>query len=319
MNNPTPKHRLTIIIATYRRNRLLAECLASVSRQRKKGFRDFDVIVVDDGGGKTSTAKRIADPSYVRFLDLPENGGQPAAQAKAAALTDSEILAFLDDDATVESDWAGEIVRYFDRWPTVGAVLGRIEPKDTSKLLSRTRQVIYDKRRRKYTSRAFMEKISSEYGFSLPEGCTGLSDHVSGGSFAIRRSVYDAVGGLPADVPMGCDTMFSKMLLEGGFPIGYDEDMVIRHRHSTSYRVLCRNSLNEGRDWVKIQQKNGKKKSSLILPCVWNLLKTPFKIAGFPEMLTADPFRIRAYGVFTLIGFLDGVGRIWQLCCPENA
>ena len=318
MNNSEAGHRLTIIIATYRRNELLAECLSSIDRQRKDGYKDFDVIVADDGGGQTDKAKQIADPSYVRFLDITENRGQPAAQAKAAALTDSEILAFLDDDATVESDWAGEIVRYFDRWPSIGAVLGRIEPKDTSRLLARTRQVIYDKRRRKYTSREFMQKISAEYGFSVPEGCTGLSDHVSGGSFAIRRHVYDAVGGLPADVPMGCDTLFSRQLLEGGFPIGYDENMVILHRHSTSYRVLCRNSFREGRDWVKIQRKCGKSRGSLALPCVWNLVKAPFKIARFPEMLTADRWYIRAYGVYTMIHLVDGIGRLVQLCSSEK-
>ena len=305
------------MIATYKRDQLLAECLASVDRQRRFGYKGFDLIIVDDGGRETATAKAMADPSYVRFLDLAKNSGQPAAQSKAAELSDCEFLAFLDDDATVESDWAGEIVRYFDRWPSIGAVLGRIEPKDTSKLLARTRQVIYDKRRRKYTSKEFMKKISSQYGFALPEGCTGLSDHVSGGSFAIRRSVYDKVGGLPADVPMGCDTLFSERLLQAGYPIGYDEDMVIYHRHNTSYRVLFRNNLHEGRDWVRIQLKNGKKKKALILPCIINLLESPFKIISFPEMLSADRFRVRAYAVFTLIQFVDGAGRILQLFCKD--
>ena len=141
MNNPTPKHRLTIIIATYRRNRLLAECLASVSRQRKKGFRDFDVIVVDDGGGKTSTAKRIADPSYVRFLDLPENGGQPAAQAKAAGLNidyfptnfvvsgglwyiDYECNAYMDEWSF--DNWG---VKYWSHTPELEACLSGEEMK----------------------------------------------------------------------------------------------------------------------------------------------------------------------------------------------
>lgn len=317
MSETSRGHRLTIIIATYKRDQLLAECLASIEAERKTGFNDFDVIVADDAGGETGTARQMADPAYVRFIAMPHNSGQPAAQSAAAALTDSEILAFLDDDATVGPDWAGQIVRYFDRWPSIGAVLGRIEPKDMSKLLARTRQVIYDKRRRKYTSQAFMHQISSRYGFELPEHCTGLSDHVSGGSFAIRRSVFDAVGGLPADVPMGCDTLFSETLLKAGYPIGYHEDMVIFHRHSTSYRVLWRNSLREGRDWVRIQLKSGRSRRSLILPCIRNLLASPFKIIRFPEMLTADKYYIRAYTVYTLIQFIDGIGRITELISPS--
>lgn len=312
------KHKLTIIIATYQRDELLCECLESLQSCRERGFKDFDVIVADDGGHDTAKAKSIADPSYVRFLDIENNVGQPAVQAQAVTMSSSELLAFLDDDATTEFDWAGEIVSYFDKFPKIGAVLGRIEPKDTSKLLARTRQVIYDKRRRKYTSREFMEKISQQYDFELFSGCTGLSDHVSGGSFAIRRSVYDAVGGLPKDIRMGCDTLFSETLLKSGFIIGYDEDMVIRHRHSTSYRVLCKNSFKEGRDWVRIEQKKGKLKPAMFFSCLLNLLLSPFRIVTFPEMLQADRLRIPGYLVFTLIQYVDGAGRIFQLFSKKD-
>ena len=142
MNNPV----LSIIIATYQREELLCNCLRSLTGGRARGYRDFEVLVVDDNGGETRKAEEMSDPTYIRFLRMERNSGQPAAQSAAISCARGEILAFLDDDAETVFDWPGEIMRYFRSNPEIGAVLGRIEPLHTDKLLARTRQVIYDKR-----------------------------------------------------------------------------------------------------------------------------------------------------------------------------
>ena len=309
MADPT----LSIIIASYQREELLCACLRSLMDGRARGYRDFEVLVVDDCGGQTGRAEAMSDLVDTRFLRMEQNSGQPAAQMAAVASARGEILAFLDDDAVAVFDWPGEIVRYFRANPEIGAVLGRIEALNTKKLLARTRQVIYDKRHKKYLSPVFQQELKQTYSLRVGSACLGLSDHVSGGSFAIRAETLRQVGGLPVEVRMGCDMELSRRLLEGGVPIGYDPQMIIRHLHNASYRVLFRNSFHEGRDWVRIALSRGERRRVLLGRCVSNLLAAPFRILRFPEMLTADRWKIRAYGVFTLIQFFDGIGRLYEL------
>jgi GT2 family glycosyltransferase len=304
MNNP----EVSVIIATYRRPEMLSACLRSLLPCR--GVR-FEVIVVDDGAGLSDAAKAAAQGLDVQWLSLSENVGQPGAQARGVLLASAALLAFLDDDAEVDAYWVASVRDYFAAHRDVSAVLGRIEPLSTRKLLMRTRQQIYDRRHRNYTDPAYAARLKEKYGLRV-ESETGLSNHISGGNFAIRRGVLEEIGGFSPDVRLGSDALLSERLLESGNAIGYNPRMTIFHHHNPSYRTLFRNNFQEGRDSIRILYKTGRIPPYLGWRLFLNLLKSPFRIAEFPEMLQADRWRIRAYFVYTGIQTVDALGQIFQ-------
>jgi glycosyltransferase involved in cell wall biosynthesis len=84
----------SVIIPTFNRAALLERALDSVWRQT---FRDFEVIVVDDGSTDSTdlVLERFAD----RLVAVrQENAGPSAARNRGAALATGEYLAFLDSD-----------------------------------------------------------------------------------------------------------------------------------------------------------------------------------------------------------------------------
>lgn len=86
--------RISVVVPSYNRQDLLPRALKSISKQT---YRDFDVVVVNDGG-------HWDDNFDVSFLDCDirvihrKNGGPGAARNSGIAETDSELIAYLDDD-----------------------------------------------------------------------------------------------------------------------------------------------------------------------------------------------------------------------------
>jgi len=85
---------VSIILPTYNRAELLGIALDSVASQT---FRDYEIIVVDDGS-TDGTADRIAARSEpIRYV-WQENQGVAAARNHALALARADLVAFLDSD-----------------------------------------------------------------------------------------------------------------------------------------------------------------------------------------------------------------------------
>src|SRR3954464_10946901 len=91
--------RVSVVIPTYNRSHALRRCLDSVAKQT---FRDFEVIVCDDGS-TDDTAEVVRE--YESVLDLTysygENFGGPARpRNRGIGLARAPYIAFLDSD-----DW----------------------------------------------------------------------------------------------------------------------------------------------------------------------------------------------------------------------
>jgi len=84
----------SIIIPTFNRAALLREALASVARQT---FRDFEVIVVDDGSSDETEQVVASCGMPVNFL-RQENRGPGAARNLAIQKAQGQYIAFLDSD-----------------------------------------------------------------------------------------------------------------------------------------------------------------------------------------------------------------------------
>jgi glycosyltransferase involved in cell wall biosynthesis len=85
---------VSVIIPTHNRAALVAEALASVKAQT---YRDFEIVVVDDGG-TDGTAAALAEWREVKVLRHPHRRGVSAARNSGIAAARGQWLAFLDSD-----------------------------------------------------------------------------------------------------------------------------------------------------------------------------------------------------------------------------
>ena len=87
---------VSVVIPTYRHERYIEETLASVFAQT---FRDFEVIVINDGSpdGTAAVLAPWAKAGRIRYYEQP-NSGQSATRNRAIEFARGEFIALLDDD-----------------------------------------------------------------------------------------------------------------------------------------------------------------------------------------------------------------------------
>jgi glycosyltransferase involved in cell wall biosynthesis len=112
----------TVVLCTRNRPALLARCLDAVLQLK---FPRFDVLVVDNASDDGSTAA-VAAQKGVRCISEPRVGLNRARNTGARAC-ESEVVAYLDDDAVPHPSWLSAILEPFED-AQVMAVAGRILP-----------------------------------------------------------------------------------------------------------------------------------------------------------------------------------------------
>ncbi|HLI51722.1 MAG TPA: glycosyltransferase family 2 protein, partial [Thermomicrobiaceae bacterium] len=115
--------RVDVIVPTLNGWSYLETCLAALCRQT---FRDFRVIVVDDGS-TDGTAQLVQQqfPEVVVYR-FARNRGLAAAINAGIRAGQSELVAFLNNDTEPESDWLGELVSCLERHPEAAAAAGKL-------------------------------------------------------------------------------------------------------------------------------------------------------------------------------------------------
>lgn len=176
-------HALTLstVVCTYDRYDLLETSVEALLRQ---SISTFEIVIVDNSPDQVRAQKhaaRYVDHENVVYILEPRPGLSRARNAGIAASRGS-VVAFIDDDAIPDTDWAKEVVKTFEEFPgKVGVVGGPASPRWvtprpdwlTDKLLS-------------YLS---IVDWGSELRELRPE------EWLAGCNIAFRRTMLDAVGG----------------------------------------------------------------------------------------------------------------------------
>ncbi len=115
--------RVAVIVPNYNGRKLLARCLKSLSRQT---FADFETVVVDDGSTDDSIAFVKANYPQVRLVQLRRNLGFSAAVNAGIHATDTEYVAFLNNDTEVTPNWLKSLVDALEAHPAAGSASSKI-------------------------------------------------------------------------------------------------------------------------------------------------------------------------------------------------
>jgi GT2 family glycosyltransferase len=104
--------KVSVIIPTYNRRDFVREAITSVLAQT---YRDFELLVIDDGSDD-DTAAVVQEFDGVRYV-FQANRGVSAARNRGVALSNGELLAFLDSDDLWQPRKLAHQVAFFTACP----------------------------------------------------------------------------------------------------------------------------------------------------------------------------------------------------------
>jgi len=116
--------KITVILCTYNRCQSLAKALDSVAAQTVPEPVDWEVLVVDNNSSDQTREViegfRRRYPGRIRYLFEPKQGKSHALNAGIREAR-GDVLAFMDDDLTVEPTWLESLTAALDDSEWAGA------------------------------------------------------------------------------------------------------------------------------------------------------------------------------------------------------
>ena len=102
---------VTVIIPAKNEEACIGNCIESISRNEYPAD-SYEIIVVDNGSSDSTVS--IAK-SHGAEVAIKHGVNVSALRNYGASMAKGSILAFVDADCTVASDWLGEAEKYFKR------------------------------------------------------------------------------------------------------------------------------------------------------------------------------------------------------------
>ncbi len=127
--------RVSIIILNWNGRRYLKNCLQAVFAQT---YRDFEVVLVDNGSSDGSTELVRTHFPDVRLIENTHNRGFAAANNQAIRATTLEFVATLNNDTRVEPGWLEALVHAMEAAPQVGMCASKMLFADPPHLINST-------------------------------------------------------------------------------------------------------------------------------------------------------------------------------------
>lgn len=185
-----PPPKFSVVIPLYNKEASVSRAIDSVLRQ---SFRDFEIVVVDDGStdGGAAVVARFAD-DRIRLIRKP-NGGVSSARNRGVAESRGQVIAFLDADDAWRPDFLEVIAGLAARHPSAGAYgtsFEIVEP-DGRRRVSRVAAL---------RGREDGDVLVADYFEQALSGFVLWSS-----AAAVPKTTFEDVGGFPLGVSLGED------------------------------------------------------------------------------------------------------------------
>lgn len=209
--------KFSIITPVYNRPAEVFELLESLTFQN---FKDFEVIIVEDGS--SMTCKEVCS-QFDKVLDIKyffkENSGQGFSRNFAFERASGDFFIQLDSDVLVPKQYLDEINKSLatDAYDAFGG------PDEAHSSFSPMQKAINYAMTSVFTTGGIRGKKTNLGGQFTPRSF----------NFGLSRKVWETVGGYKI-TRMGEDIEFSKRIIEAGFKVGLIPTAFIFHKRRTS-------------------------------------------------------------------------------------
>jgi glycosyltransferase involved in cell wall biosynthesis len=174
--------QVSVIIPTFNRSQKIVRAVRSVLNQ---DFRDFEIVVVDDGSTDNTGAALNDYMPFIRYLRQPVNRGVSAARNRGVESSAAPWISFLDSD----DYWLREKLR----------VQMEFLQRNPSAVACQT-QEIWIRRGRRVNPKTKHKKPSGDIFKQSLKLCL-----VSPSSIILRRSLFEDAGFFDEGLPAGED------------------------------------------------------------------------------------------------------------------
>lgn len=246
--------RYSIIVPVYNRPDEVDELLQSLCEQT---FKDFEVIIVEDGSAKT--CKDVCD-HYAGILVLhyhaKENSGPGQSRNYGAEHAKGDYLIILDSDVVLPTDYLAAIEKELAQNPA--EAFGGPDAAHPS--FTPVQKAISYSMTSFFTTggiRGGKTKLDKFYPRSFNMG--------------IRRDVYSQLGGF-SKMRFGEDIDFSYRIVEAGYKPRLFPDAWVWHKRRTDFRKFFRQVYNSGIARINLEKRHpGTMKLVHLLPTVFTV------------------------------------------------
>lgn len=235
----------SVIIPHLNGRHHLDDCFQSLRRQT---WRDFEVLLVDNGSTDGTQEYVAAHYPEVRLIQLPQNRGFTGACNAGFAAAQGEIIILLNNDTEADPNWLAEVMAAFERHPKAGSV--------ASKML------LFDRRDHFHTAGDYYRLDGIPGNRGVWQQDVGQFDReemvfsACGGSSAYRRAALDQVGFLDDDFFFSCeDVDLGWRLNLAGWEVWYAPTAVIYHKLKATGGAVT-GSYYDGRNFLYLIWKN---------------------------------------------------------------
>jgi O-antigen biosynthesis protein len=238
----------SIVVATRDRPESVSRCLTSLL---ELDYPSFEVVLVDNAPATSATRRLVAEQfggnakvKYVRE-DQP---GLAAAHNRGISEARGSVIAFTDDDVTVDRHWLMELARSIERGDDIGCVTGMILPAELE-----TPAQVWAEDYWRYC------KGFTERRFNLDNGGrrTPLYPYTagvfgSGANMAFRSEVLQGIGGFDPATGVGTparggdDLSAFFRVVTTGYTLVYSPTAVVKHWNARDYEFLRRQAYGYG-------------------------------------------------------------------------
>ena len=238
---------ISVIICNWNGRHLLEECLESL---KKQSFRDFEVIVVDNGS--TDGSVELLESNYSDFaglLKLDRNYGFAGGNNRGIEQSRGKYIVLLNNDTSADMRWLEELYNAMERGPEVGMCASKLLVYDQRDLIDAVGHLMYPDGLNR--GRGRFEKDVGQYDrleeVFFPPGCGAI----------YSRRMLDEIGLFDEDFfSYGDDTDIGLDGRLAGWKCLYVPGAVVYHKISGSagrYSEFKAFHVERNRVWIAVK------------------------------------------------------------------
>jgi glycosyltransferase involved in cell wall biosynthesis len=226
----------SIIIPVYNRPAEVFELLSSLTRQT---YRDFEVIVVEDGSTvKSDQVVSQFDSALSIRYHLQQNQGQGFARNFGMSVAKGDFFVILDSDVILPSDYLIILDTAIQK-RKLDAFGG---PDTAAEDFTNIQKAMDFAMTSFWTTGGIRGKLKDPSKYQA-----------RGFNMGVSRSVYEILGGF-VDPNRGEDIEWSIRIKKGGFKLGLVEEAFVYHKRKNTLVSFAKQAFSFGRNRVNVSR-----------------------------------------------------------------